>query len=552
MKITLLITTFNSISQSYYTILKDKGFKVDVVYAINDTQMIDEVRQFNPDIVICPFLKKFVPKQIFTTYPTFILHPGIIGDKGAYSIDNALKNDKKQWGVVILRANNDFDGGDIYANIDFTMRDTTKSSIYRNEAFYAGIDALEILLQNLQDKNFVSIKQLNTPMHTQLTQEHRAINWDKDTTKQIIKKINFSDSFPGVLDEILGIKCFLFGAWEEEKFKSNKPKQILAKRDGAICISTIDGCLWITHLKKLNRYKLPATYVLKDKLKGVKEDRLPLIFNKSYKTFYEISCDIKDKVAYLSFNFLNGAFRAEQCMRLKYAFEYLKEQVKIIVLCGGSDFFSNGINLNILEDSAKNGEDGWSNINAINDLIKSIIFSPEVITVASLSKNAGAGGVFLATACDFAIGQQGRILNPHYKTLGLSGSEYHTYSLPKRVGKQKAKELLESCLPINMKQALEIGLIDKLFKKQDYKNKLETFCQSLIEDEEKYDDFLWDKEDYLVEFEAYINSCKEQEIKIMHDEFWKEDSIFHTLRSEFVYKTCPLQTPKRLKWYNFE
>ena len=94
MKITLLITTFNSISQSYYTILKDKGFKVDVVYAINDTQMIDEVRQFNPDIVICPFLKKFVPKQIFTTYPTFILHPGIIGDKGAYSIDNALKNDK--------------------------------------------------------------------------------------------------------------------------------------------------------------------------------------------------------------------------------------------------------------------------------------------------------------------------------------------------------------------------------------------------------------------------------------------------------------------------
>ena len=83
-----------------------------------------------------------------------------------------------------------------------------------------------------------------------------------------------------------------------------------------------------------------------------------MIFNKSYKTFYEISCDIKDEIVYLHFNFHNGAFSTEQCIRLKYAFEYLKEQVKVIVLCGGDDFFGNGINLNILEDSAKNGKDG--------------------------------------------------------------------------------------------------------------------------------------------------------------------------------------------------
>ena len=65
MKITLLVTTFNSISQNYYAILKHKGFKVDTVYAINEKQMIDEVKQFNPNIIICPFLKKFVPKEIF-------------------------------------------------------------------------------------------------------------------------------------------------------------------------------------------------------------------------------------------------------------------------------------------------------------------------------------------------------------------------------------------------------------------------------------------------------------------------------------------------------
>jgi putative two-component system hydrogenase maturation factor HypX/HoxX len=119
MKITLLITTFNSISQKYYTFLKDKQYIVDVVYAINENQMIEEIHKFNPDIILAPFLKKLVPQEIFTKIPTFIFHPGVIGDKGAYSIDNALRTDKKIWGVVILKANSQFDSGDIYASIQF-------------------------------------------------------------------------------------------------------------------------------------------------------------------------------------------------------------------------------------------------------------------------------------------------------------------------------------------------------------------------------------------------------------------------------------------------
>ncbi len=548
MKTTLLITAFNSLSQLAYTKLKDLGHKVDVVYAINKEQMIREVGEFEPDFIFCPFLKKFVPKEIFNSYPTFILHPGIIGDRGAYAIDNAIREDKKKWGVVILKANDEFDGGDIYANVEFSMRRTYKASIYRNETFFATSKAIDMLLENLQNTNFTPQKQPKTKMHKHLKSEDREIDWQCDSTKEIIKKIYMSDSHPGVKDEIMGIECYLFGAWEEGRLKG-KPKEILAKRDGAVCLGTIDGAVWISHLKEPNRFKLPATYVLKDRLKGIKEHRLPLIFDKSNKTFYEISCDIRDEVAYLHFNFHNGAFRAEQCMKLKYAFEYIKEQVKVVVLMGGEDFFSNGINLNILEDSKKSGEDGWSNINAINDLLKSIIFAEDVITVASLHKNAGAGGVFLATACDFVVGSEDRVLNPHYKSLGLSGSEYHTYTLTKRVGERVAKKLLKELLPISTQQALKIGLIDKVFKNDDYQRNLDEFLKSLIKDDDRYDQFLEQKEDFLYENGEKIDALKEREIKIMYPEFWEEDSIFHKLRYEFVYKLCPAKTPKRLKYY---
>lgn len=545
MKILLIISAFNSLSQSVFCFLGDMGHIVSVEFAINDDAMIEAVNSFQPDIIFCPFLKKFIPAEIFSRTPTFILHPGIRGDRGHNALDHALLNEKKEWGIVILRANKEFDSGDIYSEVKFEMRDATKASIYRDEVSTATIKALKELLENLEDENFKPIPQLKSQMHYYLTQVDRAINWQIDTTKEIIKKIGLSDSFPGVKEVLLGVECLMFGIWEEEKLQG-KPKEILAKRDGAICIGTVDGAVWISHLQEVGKFKLPATYILKDKIKGVKEERLPLIFDLSYKTFYEIGHTQDKDVSYLCFNFHNGAMSSQQCIRLKYAFEYLKESAKVIVLIGGAEFFSNGIHLNILEDSKKQSEDGWSNINAMNDLIKSILFADEVITVASLHKNAGAGGVFLALACDYVVAQEGAILNPHYKTLGLSGSEYHSYTFAKRVGHDKADELLTKCLPISVNKAKEIGMLDVIFEKKNYFKELRTYARELVEDEDKYNTYIYDKQDYLELHKEYINSCKQEELKVMYPEFYKEESVFHTLRREFVYKVCPIKTPQRL------
>ena len=546
MKILLIISAFNSLTQKVFCELQDMNHNVSVQFAINDNEMINVVNSFKPDLIFCPYLKKFIPQEIFLNTPTFILHPGIRGDRGHNALDHAIRDEKEEWGVVILKANAEFDGGEIYAQVNFKMRDASKASIYRDEVAYATLKAMKELFINLEDKSFRPTPQIITPMHKYLTKEDRAIDWLQDTTKEIIKKIQLSDSFPGVKDEFLGVECYLFGVHVEEKLKAN-PKEIIAKRDGAICVGTIDGAIWISHLMEVGKFKLPATYVLKDKIKGIKEERLPLIFDMSYKTFYEIGHTQDAEVAYLCFNFHNGAMSSEQCMRLKYAFEYLKQNSKAIVLIGAQEFFSNGIHLNILEDSKKQGEDGWSNINAMNDLIKSILFADDVITVSSLHKNAGAGGLFLALACDYVVACHNVVLNPHYKTLGLSGSEYHTYTLPKRVGQCKSKELLRNCLPISSSEAKKIGMVDEVFSQNNYFKNLRDFTTSLVEDEVNYDDFLYDKQDYLIQNREFINTCKEIELKVMHDEFWSDKSEFHRLRYEFVYKVCPVKTPQRLK-----
>ena len=539
MKILLLVTAFNSQSQAVYTRLQEKGDEVSVCFAISEVQMLEEIEDFGPELILCPFLKRYLPASIYENYPTYIFHPGPRGDRGPNALEYALQSHTKEWGVVILRANSEYDGGNIYAEEAFKVRDTYKASLYRQEIVQASLKALDTFFDNLKiDKN---VPQLLNPIHAQFTQEKRAIDWSKDSTQTIIDKVYLSDSLPGVLDEILGVPCYLYGVWREEKFRG-RPKEILAKRDGAICLGTVDGAVWITHLKEVGKFKLPATYVLKEKLRGIKEERLPLIFDKSYETFYEVSVEKRDNVAYLCFNFHNGAMSADQCMRLKYAVEYLKSECEVLVLVGGMDFFSNGIHLNILEDSAKQGEDGWANINAMNDLVRSILYADEVVTIASFARNAGAGGVFMGLACDYVVAKEGVVLNPHYKTLGLSGSEYHTYSLPKRVGSEMAEKLLNECLPLSVNQAKALDIVDEVFSHESYYEDLHNFAKNSFDDE-----FVWEKQDYLEANREQIEALKEQELEVMHPEFWDGESAFHTLRQEFVYKLCPKETPMRLK-----
>jgi len=93
MKILLLISAFNSLSQAIYTKLRDKGYSVGVVFAINEQQIRREIEDYSPKLILAPFLKSFISKDIYEKYPTYIFHPGPIGDRGSNALEYALLND---------------------------------------------------------------------------------------------------------------------------------------------------------------------------------------------------------------------------------------------------------------------------------------------------------------------------------------------------------------------------------------------------------------------------------------------------------------------------
>ena len=45
-----------------------------------------------------------------------------------------------------------------------------------------------------------------------MTQAERAIDWNRDDTATVLRKIRAADGFPGVADQLFGQACLLFDA----------------------------------------------------------------------------------------------------------------------------------------------------------------------------------------------------------------------------------------------------------------------------------------------------------------------------------------------------
>lgn len=564
MRILLLVTAFNGLSQRIYEQLKQQNHYVNVVLATNELEVRDSIHNFDPALILCPFLKHKIPEDIWRSKLCVIVHPGIKGDRGPSSLDWAIIEGKKTWGVTLLQACEDIDAGDIWATGNFKLNLKSKASLYRQEVTKITAKLVAELMAKLNRQDFKPSPlcynnfDVQGKLKPHIKQTERTINWLTMSTQEIYTAIQAADSFPGVLDEFYGIPVHLYGVHHESEIikpQNAKPKDIIAQRLGAILVSTIDGMLWISHLKQKNTmertyFKLPASQVLGDLISHLPELELPILTPHNMITYKEVSYLEFDKVGYLYFNFHNGAMSTRQCQLLLKAYNEVKEKdVNVIVLMGGDDFWSNGIHLNSIEASLNPAEESWKNINAINDLVEAIIKTDEKLTVSALRNNAGAGGAMMALASDFVFMRSGVVLNPHYKSMGLYGSEYWTYTLPRRVGYEVAKSLTQKCLPLGSERAFQIGLVDTIYSEDPdiYIDELSGACSD-IANGSNYESLLFKKivERISSEKEKTLQSYRDVELREMKNCFYDSSSSYHELRKQFVYKDCAIITPQYL------
>jgi len=494
--------------------------------------------------VIATFLKRAIPEDIWRSVRCLIVHPGIPGDRGPAALDWAILEGRESWGVTVLEADAELDAGPVWASASFAMRDAAKSSLYRREVADAAVTAVFEALARIESKATPSprMRADDPRIHVRgpCKQRDRAIDWRCDGSETVLRKIRSADGSPGVVDSLFGEPVRLYDAHRAYDLRG-EPGSVVAQCDGALARATVDGAIWIGHVRKIGgaALKLPAADVFADQATS-----LPRADRNGYQP---IRYEEHGAVGYLTFEFYNGAMSSVQCEVLRVAYRAaLSRPTRVLVLMGGADYWSNGIHLGQIEAAASPADESWRNINAIDDLVRDIIETTDRVVIAVLRMNAGAGGVFLALAADEVWAYDNVVLNPHYKDMGnLYGSEYWTYVLPRRAGRERAQEVTQARLPMGVEQALRLGLVDRVVPHfGDPVNAVAAMAEAIAGDtafeariEAKRRNRARD------EGEKPLESYRAEELARMRFNFYGFDPSYHVARYNFIRKVPKSRTP---------
>ena len=569
MRILFLAHSFNSLTQRLFVALRGCGHQVSVELDIADSVSEEAVALFKPDLIVAPFLKRAIPASIWQRHVCLVVHPGIVGDRGPSALDWAIINCESKWGTTVLQANGEMDAGDIWAQASFPMRIAKKSSLYRNEmtvaAVSAVLEAVEKFANGKRPLPLAEAVEARGTLRPLLQQMQRCIDWQRDASAVVLSKINSADSFPGVMDSLFDMPCYLYDAHPASlavlTAVAGAPGEIIARRDHAVLRRTIDGGVWIGHARPVQTaddadkpFKLPVADWFAVQVEQLPELQAGLM--RPVDEWGELRYWEEGAVGFLSFDFYNGAMSTGQCQRLRAAVQHAKHQsTRVLVLLGGEDFFSNGIHLNRIEASAHRpsesaADESWNNINAMDDLALEILTATDHLTISALRGNAGAGGAFLALAADFVWAHKNVLLNPHYKNMGnLYGSEYWTYLLPKRVGTEAARGLMQNRHPLAASDAVCMGLIDAVFGNDVHAFSTEAGIRAVaLAQSHDFDKRLAAKRARREQDEAAkpLHSYREEELVKMHRNFYGFDPSYHVARYHFVHKMPHAWTPRHL------
>ncbi len=549
MKILFLTHSFNSLTQRLFAELTALGHVISVEFDIADSVSEEAVALFQPDLILAPFLKRAIPESIWRQHVCLIVHPGIVGDRGPSALDWAIQNGETEWGVTVLQAEAVMDAGPVWATATFPMRQAKKASLYRQEVTDAAVSAVKAALARFERGEpptaLAACSEARGQFRPVMRQADRAIDWQRDDTATILRKLDAADGFPGVVDSLFDQPCHLYDAWPEAKL-CGVPGVVIARRETAVCRATVDGAVWLGHVRRPDGFKLPTTLAFSAECVLVPELPLEGWFAADHATWQDIRYEEAEGVGFLRFDFYNGAMGTRQCARLTEAFRFAAQRpTQVIVLMGGRDFWSNGIHLNLIEAARSPAEESWANINAIDDLAEAILRCDSHLTVAALGANAGAGGCFLARACDEVWVRDGVILNPHYKNMGnLYGSEFWTYLLPARVGMEGAVAIMRHRLPMTAGESVASGFYDAVlagessaFRRAVAARAAGCFAARVAE-----------KRVLRIRDEAEkpLAAWREEELRRMRQNFFGFDPSYHVARWHFVNKSPQSWTPRHL------
>jgi len=155
------------------------------------------------------------------------------------------------------------------------------------------------------------------------------------------------------------------------------------------------------------------------------------------------------------------------------------ESVRCVVIAGAGGVFCSGADLKYIRDKGSAtdfeylhpegagpgqtyGESFKQILEYLHSTISEIKRAPKPF-IAAVDGMAAAGGFGIAMACDLVLASERATFEWAYHKTGLTGAESSTFFLPRLVGLRKALELVLLNPRLTARDALQHGLINRVF-----------------------------------------------------------------------------------------
>ena len=171
-------------------------------------------------------------------------------------------------------------------------------------------------------------------------------------------------------------------------------------------------------------------------------------------------------------NAMSDAMRAELVQHL-IAIRSDKDIKALVVtgegkgFCAGGDIA--GMKIRMEADPATVGFNGWDRQQGVH-YAASLLLNMPIPTIAAVNGAAAGLGADFALSCDFVVAAPYASFTWAYIARGLVPDGGGLYFLPRRVGLSRAKDLIFSGRKVAQKEALELGIADRICESEDLLN----------------------------------------------------------------------------------
>jgi naphthoate synthase len=178
---------------------------------------------------------------------------------------------------------------------------------------------------------------------------------------------------------------------------------------------------------------------------------------------------------------VRNAFTPKTVDEMRIAFQDARKDpsIGVIILTGmGDEAFSSGGDQKIRGESGYRKDDGSEHLNVL-DLQKEIRSIPKPV-IAMVAGYAIGGGHVLHVICDLTIAADNAKFGQVGPKVGSFDGGFGASYLSRIVGQKKAKEIWFLCEQYDAKQALDMGLVNKVVPLEKLEEETIAWCKKIL------------------------------------------------------------------------